>query len=153
MNRKIRFPFLMVLALALMGAGSAAAIDAPRPEPPVAAEGPSDLDDDTLSGPYHHLSDAQIQALKQLHRQFRKETRDLHQEIRQRRLALAAELAKKAPDPEAARKILGELLVRRTEMARKRLENRLLAKKIDPDSDFGPWHHHPAHGPGFPRDF
>jgi len=153
MNRKLHFSLLMVLALTLMAAGSAAATDTPRPEPSVAAEGPSDPDDDDLFGHCRHLSDAQIQGLKQLQRQFREETRDLHREIRQRHLALAAELAKKTPDPDAARKILGELSALKTEMARKRLENRLLAKKIDPDSDFGPWHHHPADGPGFSRDF
>lgn len=95
-------------------------------------------------GPHSHqalacwtenLSDDQVVQLKQLRQAFRAETRDLRGELRQRRLALAAELAKKAPDAAEAGQIQQSISELRRELAQKRLQHLLQAKRIAPELD------------------
>lgn len=81
------------------------------------------------------LTDEQLVQLGQLRRDFRAETRELRRELRQRRLALAAELAKKTPDAAEAGQIQASISTLRTELARKRLDHLLKAKQIAPELD------------------
>jgi Spy/CpxP family protein refolding chaperone len=107
-------------------------------------ESPGGADSRWHRGPRSHrppacwtagLTDAQAAQLKKLRQDFRAETRDLQRELRQRRLALAAELAKQAPDAAEAGQIQRSISDLRTELSRQRLQHLLQAKQIAPDLD------------------
>lgn len=136
MNRSACIAFLLFLAALVFIAVPAAA--GPLPGPTQDPEGRWNR------GPHSHralacwtesLSEDQVAQLKQLRQAFRAETRDLRRELRQRRLALAAELAKKAPDAAEAGQIQQSLSELRSELAQKRLQHLLQAKQIAPELD------------------
>ncbi|MEE4608687.1 MAG: periplasmic heavy metal sensor [Desulfobacteraceae bacterium] len=136
MNRSTCIAVLLFLAALVFTAVPAAA--GPRPGPT------QDPEDRWHRGPHSHralacwtenLSEDQMARLKQLRQDFRTETLDLRGELRQRRLALAAELAKKTPDAAEAGQIQKSISALRTELAQKRLDHLLKAKQIAPELD------------------
>ncbi len=82
---------------------------------------------------YEELSDEQINRLNEMRTQFFDDTRELKDQIYQKRLELQSELAKQAPDREAALKLQDQLSDLKNEMAEKRLEQRLELKKEFPE--------------------
>ena len=82
-----------------------------------------------------NLTDEQIEQVQALRAKFFKATEELRGDIRQKRLALAAELAKKAPDEAAAMALQKELSGLRAEMDARRLTHRLEMIKIVPEAD------------------
>ena len=79
------------------------------------------------------LSDAQIEQIKALRSQFITATQDLQTQIRQKRLALAAELAKEQPDRETALAIFQELAALRTDLGARRIAHLLDLKEVAPN--------------------
>lgn len=80
-----------------------------------------------------NLSAADRQKLIQSQIAFFKDTAQLRQEMFQKRLALAAEMAKINPDPAVLSKIQGELSTLKGQFAQKRIMHVLEMKKIVPD--------------------
>ncbi len=80
-----------------------------------------------------NLSAADRQKLIQSQIAFFKDTAQLRQEMFQKRLALAAEMAKINPDPAVLSKIQGELSTLKGQFAQKRIMHILEMKKIVPD--------------------
>ena len=111
-----------------------------------------------------NLSEADIQKLQEQRKAFFEATADLRQEMRQKRLALRAEMAKKSPDIAVAKNLQTEISNLQAELAQKRLEHIMEMKKINPNAGgrwmgagpmgFGPgqgrgWHHGPGYGRGY----
>lgn len=84
---------------------------------------------------YANLTDEQITDLQQIQETFFQETRDLRSNLYQKRLALAAELAKKTPDMEKAKALQADFSELKGQMAQKQLAHRLELKKKFPDLD------------------
>ena len=82
---------------------------------------------------FDELSDEQIDRLNEMRTQFFDDTRDLEDQIYQKRLELRSELAKQDPDKARAMKLQKEVSELRNEMAQKRLEQRLELKKEFPE--------------------
>ena len=82
-----------------------------------------------------NLTDEQIEQVETLRAEFFNATEELRGDIRQKRLALAAELAKKTPDEAAAMALQKELSGLRAEMDARRLTHRIEMKKIVPDAE------------------
>lgn len=90
---------------------------------------------------FANLTDEQRAQVETLREQFHSETADLRGDIRQRRLTLAAELAKKTPDAAKATEMQKEISNLQAELDVKRLEHRLEMQKVLPEGC--------AFGPGF----
>jgi len=101
---------------------------------------------------FANLTDEQKAQVETLREQFHSETADLRGDIRQRRLALAAELAKKAPDAAKATEMQKEISNLQAELDVKRLAHRLEMQKVLPEGcAFGPGsggRHHRGGGAG-----
>ena len=89
------------------------------------------------------LSDEQVAQLEKLRGDFHAATADLRGELRQKELALQAELAKKSPDEAAAMALQKEVSALRADLDAKRLAHRLEVHKIAPEAGF-----RAGHGPG-----
>jgi Spy/CpxP family protein refolding chaperone len=89
---------------------------------------------------FDELSDEQIDRINEMRTQFFDDTRDLKDQIYQKRLELQSELARPEPEKSRALKLQKEVSELKNEMAQKRLEQRLELKKEFPelaDSGFG----------------
>lgn len=73
-------------------------------------------------------------------------TDDLRRELYRKRLALESELAKKAPDPEAAKALQKELSELHAQLGQQRIDHLLKMKAINPDC--GDWGGNQRHGHG-----
>jgi Spy/CpxP family protein refolding chaperone len=82
---------------------------------------------------FEKLSDEQIDRLNQMRTQYFDDTRDLRQQIHQKRLELWRELAKENPDKTRALDLQKAVSGLRGEMDQKRLEQRLELKKEFPE--------------------
>ena len=87
--------------------------------------------------PMADLSDADAQKLSEERQAFFSATQGLRDEIYQKRLALESEIAKTAPDIEAASKLQAELSALKGQMDLKRVEHLLQMKKINPNAGRG----------------
>ena len=83
------------------------------------------------------LTDEQIQKLNEERANFYSETRDIRQQLHEKKLFLRAELAKKIPDAATAASVQKEISELNGKMDQMRLEHRLEIKKIDPSLGSG----------------
>jgi len=88
-------------------------------------------------GAWNQLTDEQMEQVKTERAAFFEATKDLRQGMRQKRLELQAEIAKKTPDAEKAAELQQELSKLQAEFDLKRLDHRLRMKQIDPDLGMG----------------
>jgi zinc resistance-associated protein len=88
-------------------------------------------------GMFGDLSEDQIRKLDEERTAFWEATKDLRQQIYQKRLELASELAKQNPDAAAAAAVQQELSDVLAQLAQKRLEHFLRVQKINPDAGRG----------------
>ena len=84
-----------------------------------------------------NLNDKEIQQLDAQREAFFKSTKDLKQEIYQKRLALESEFAKKNPDIKTAENLQKEISDLKTKIDQKRIEYLLNIKKINPNFGMG----------------
>jgi Spy/CpxP family protein refolding chaperone len=82
---------------------------------------------------FDKLSDEQIDRLNQMRTQYFDDTRDLREQIHQKRLELRSELAKENPDKSRALDLQKAVSGLRSDMDQKRLEQRLELKKEFPE--------------------
>lgn len=87
------------------------------------------------------LSEADQEKAKAAIDAFRESNRESRQTIRQKTMALEAEMAKTEPDAAVASDLLNEIAALKTDFAQKWLNHRLEMKKIHPDLDRG-FHRH-----------
>ncbi len=88
-------------------------------------------------GMFGDLSEDQIRKLDEERTAFWEATKDLRQQIYQKRLELASELAKQNPDAAAAAALQQEISGFLAQLAQKRLEHFLRVQKINPDAGRG----------------
>jgi hypothetical protein len=94
-----------------------------------------------------NLSEAEIKQMQAEHKAFFEATREIRQQIYQKRLELGSELAKKDTDPEKAIGLQKEISELKSQMGLKRLDHILKLKKINPDVGRGLMGHGPmGHG-------
>jgi len=79
------------------------------------------------------LSEDEIKQMKVEHEAFFEATKEIRQQLYQKRLELRSELAKKDPDAAKAAGIQDEISELKGQMGRKRLDHILKLKKINPD--------------------
>ena len=84
-----------------------------------------------------NLSDGDIKKLEQERNAFFTSTKELRRELYRKDLALKMELAKKVPDPKAARKLQKEISEMETIFDQKRIDHILKMKAINPDCRSG----------------
>ena len=116
------------------------------------------------AGGFADLSEDQVRKLDAEHTAFREATKELRQQIYQKRLELASELAKQNPDAATAAARQREISDFLAQLAQRRLEHFMRVQKINPDAGrggpmgFGMMGNHMPHrdmmGPGGygPRD-
>jgi len=110
------------------------------------------------TGGFADLSEDQVRKLDAEHTAFRQATKELRQQIYQKRLELASELAKQNPDAATAAARQREISDFLAQLAQRRLEHFMRVQKINPDAGRGGpmgfgmmGHHRPHHdmmGPG-----
>jgi Spy/CpxP family protein refolding chaperone len=88
-------------------------------------------------GMFGDLSENQIQKLDEEHTAFREATKELRQQIYQKKLELASEVAKQKPDVAAAAALQQEISGLLAQLAQSRLEHFLRVQKINPDAGRG----------------
>lgn len=88
-------------------------------------------------GMFGDLSEDQIQKLDEERKAFWQATKVLRQQIYQKRLELASELAKQNPDAAAAAAVQQQISDLMAQLAQKHLEHFLRVQKIDPDAGRG----------------
>ncbi|UCD82254.1 MAG: periplasmic heavy metal sensor [Desulfobacterales bacterium] len=88
-------------------------------------------------GMFGDLTEDQIRKLDEERAAFWEATKDLRQQIYQKRLELASELAKQNPDAVAAATIQQQISDLMAQLAQKHLEHFLRVQKIDPDAGRG----------------
>ncbi len=88
-------------------------------------------------GMFGDLSEDQIRNLDEERNAFWEATKDLRQQIYQKQLELASELAKQNPDAAAAAAVQQQISDLMAQLAQKRLEHFLRVQKIDPDAGRG----------------
>ena len=88
-------------------------------------------------GMFGDLSEDQLRKLDEEHTAFREATKDLRQQIYQKQLELASELAKQNPDAAAAAATQQQISDLLAQLAQKRLEHFLRVQKINPDAGRG----------------
>ena len=88
-------------------------------------------------GMFGDLSEDQIQQLNEERTAFWEATKSLRQQIYQKRLELASELAKQTPDAAAAAAVQQQISDLMAQLAQKHLEHFLRVQKIDPDAGRG----------------
>lgn len=84
-------------------------------------------------GMFGDLSEEQSRKLDEEHTVFREATKDLRQQIYQKKLELASELARKKPDAAVAAALQQEISDFLAQLAQRRLEHFLRVQKINPD--------------------
>ena len=93
------------------------------------------------SGPgvFGNLSEEEIKKLDEERTAFFEATKGLHQEVYQKRLELASELARQNPDAAKAAALQKQISDVKAQLAQKHLEHFLRIRKINPDfgRDFG----------------
>jgi len=80
-----------------------------------------------------NLSEEDVKKIEELRSAFFEATSDLRQEVRQRKLTLASELAKKNPDATAAKALQKEISELKSQLAEKRIDHMIEMKKINPN--------------------
>jgi zinc resistance-associated protein len=80
------------------------------------------------------LSAEDVEKLKEQRQAFFDATGDIRREKHQKRLSLRSELAKKDPDPAAAKALQQEISSLQAQLDEKRLDHLLEMKKINPDA-------------------
>ena len=88
-------------------------------------------------GMFGDLSEAQNRKLDEEHATFREATKGLRQQIYQKKLELASEVAKQKPDVAAAVALQQEISDLLAQLAQSRLEHFLRVQKINPDAGRG----------------
>jgi Spy/CpxP family protein refolding chaperone len=88
-------------------------------------------------GMFGDLSEDQIRNLDEERTAFWEATKDLRQQIYQKQLELASELAKQKPDAAAASAVQQQISDLMAQLAQKRLEHFLRVQKINPDAGRG----------------
>ena len=89
------------------------------------------------AGPFGNLSEDEIKKMDEERRNFFEETKGLRQQVYQKRLALASELAKQNPDAAQAAVIIKEISDLKAQLAQKHLDHFLRMRKINPDLGMG----------------
>jgi len=88
---------------------------------------------DSEYGPAANLSADQVKKLEEERAQFFDATKSLRQEIYQKRLELASEMAKQKPDAGRASALQKEISDRQAQLAQQRLEHIFRVRQISPD--------------------
>ncbi len=88
------------------------------------------------------LSAEEVKKFREERDAFQEATRDLREDLHQKRLELESELAKKDPDGAKAASIQKEISDLRAQLDQKRIEHRIKMEKLSPDGNF-------RRGPGF----
>lgn len=113
------------------------------------------MDDRGYNRPYRfqdmNLTDDQREKLESEHNAFFTAVRPLHQDLRAKRLELAAELAKKNPDAKRATALQKEISDLNTVLDQKQLEHALTIHKICPDVGRNCCGYGPGPGGGYGR--
>jgi Spy/CpxP family protein refolding chaperone len=84
-------------------------------------------------GYWDNLTEAQVEKIQAERKAFFEATKELRQQIYQKRLELRSELAKKEPDSEKAIALQKEISELKGQMGLKRLDHILKLKEINPD--------------------
>ena len=88
-------------------------------------------------GAFNNLSKEDIKKLDDERKAFFEDTRDLRREVYQKRLELAAEMAKQNPDAARAAAIQKEISDTKAQLAQKHLDHLFRVRKINPDLGMG----------------
>ena len=109
-------------------------------------------------GMFGDLSEDQIRKLDEEHTAFREATKDVRQQVYQKKLELASEVAKQQPDVAAAAALQQVISELQAQLAQRRLEHFFRVQKINPNLGRGgtmgfgmmgpPMMHHDLMGPG-----
>lgn len=83
------------------------------------------------------LSEEQIEKMEAQREAFFKDTEPIRQKLYEKQMALRSELAKEAPDMNAAKKLQGDVSDLRAEFDQKRLDHQLEMQKIVPEAGRG----------------
>ena len=93
-------------------------------------------------------SDEEVKKLEAERNAFFETTKDLRQDIHQKRLELGAELAKREPDTQKAMNLQKEISDLESQLDQKRLEHRIKMKESFPESaEMGMGFRHRGYGP------
>ncbi len=99
-------------------------------------------------GHFDTLSDEEVKKLETERKAFFDATKDLRQDIHQKRLELQAEIAKREPDTQKAMNLQKEISDLKSQLAQKRLEHRIKMKESFPDlAGMGMGFRHRGYGP------
>jgi zinc resistance-associated protein len=104
-----------------------------------------------MGGPSANLTDDQIKKMESEQNAFQTSTKDIRQQLNEKRLALNTELAKQKPDAATAATLQKGISDLQAQFDQKRLTHILNMKKIDPNFVEGPGMGHgmgPVMGPG-----
>ena len=91
-----------------------------------------------MGGPGANLTDDQIKKMESEQNAFQTSTKDILQQLNEKRLALNTELAKQKPDAATAATLQKGISDLQAQLDQKRLTHILNMKKIDPNSLEGP---------------
>jgi hypothetical protein len=83
--------------------------------------------------PWGNLSEDEIKQIEEQRKVFFEATKEIRQQLYQKRLEIRSELAKKNPDAERAVELQKEISALKGQMGRQRLDHILKLKKINPD--------------------
>ena len=163
MHKNSKILFILLIAIFFLGSATMALAEMPKgtgyPARMHSGQGRQVRD---YGGPgygmFGDLSEDQIQQLDEERTAFWEATKSLRQQIYQKRLELASELAKQNPDAAAAAAVQQQISDLMAQLAQKHLEHFLRVQKIDPDAgrggpmEFGMMgygmRHHDMMGPG-----
>jgi hypothetical protein len=85
------------------------------------------------SDPWRDLSEDEIKQIDEQRKAFFGDTKEIRQQLYQKRLEIRSELAKKTPNAEMAAELQREIAALMGQMGQKRLDHILKLKKINPD--------------------
>ncbi|MGD8519866.1 MAG: periplasmic heavy metal sensor [Desulfobacterales bacterium] len=80
-----------------------------------------------------NLSEDELKQIEEERKAFFEATKEIRQQLYQKRLEIRSELAKKIPDAEVAAELQKEISALKAQMGQKRLDHILKLKKINPD--------------------
>jgi hypothetical protein len=110
-----------------------------------------------VTGYRGHLSDQDIAELNQARQAFLEDTRELRENLYQKRLELRSEIAKQDPDLDTALALQKEVSDLKAQLDQKRIAQRIKMKKENPDlgvdRGFGRGYGHGPRGKGLGRGF
>ena len=142
MNKSTKSTIIFLAAIFILGSGTLALADREKGDAyPARMHYGQGRHHRGYGGPgcdiFGDLSEDQIRKLDEAHSAFREATKVLRQQIYQKQLELASELAKQNPDATAAAALQQQVSDLQAQLAQKHLEHFLRVQKINPNTGRG----------------